>query len=231
MNLRRLGALAGIIGPTLFMIVFLLQGWFASNYDPRRMSISELALTSSGWIHIANMILLGATELVFARGLAAEFPTGKASKAGPILLSIIGICAIGSGIFVTEPTAIPTTEWAWHGWVHIGFAMVAFVLFPILAVVYYRRFREEAEWRSLAGWSLLVALVTTLLLVLLFFGPGIPGVQGFMMEWSGVLQRLDTIIFNGWLVAVALKLYERSQLADASDAHYEEPLRGVPNQR
>jgi hypothetical protein len=213
------------------MLVFLLQGWLVPNYDARRMSISELALSPMGWIHIANIILYGVLILVFASGLAAEFPTGKASKAGPILLSIIGIAAIGSGIFVTEPTSMPPTEWAWHGWVHVGFALVAFLLFPVVAVVFYRRFRKEAAWRSLAGWSLLVAVVTGLLSITMMFGPGVPGMQAFMLEWSGGVQRLNTIVFNTWLIALAAKLYERSQLADASDARYEEPMDAISNQR
>jgi hypothetical protein len=220
-----------MIGIALFMVMFLLQGWLRADYDPRRMSISELALGPYGWVQILNFIVLGASLLVFARGLAAEFPTGKASKAGPILLAITGICAIGSAIFVTEPTAMPPTEWAWHGWVHIVFALVAFVIWPILAIVFYRRFRQEPEWRPYAGWSLLVAVVTTILLLTMIFGPGVPGGQNFISEWSGVLQRLNTIVFNSWLLALALKLYDRSQLVDTSDAHYEETMRGASNPR
>jgi hypothetical protein len=72
-----------MVGTSLFMLVFLVQGWLQPGYDPRRMTISELALDPGGWIHIANMIFFGLTTLLLARGLAAEFPTGKASKAGP----------------------------------------------------------------------------------------------------------------------------------------------------
>jgi hypothetical protein len=169
--------------------------------------------------------------LVFARGLAAEFPTGKASKAGPILLSIIGIGAIGSGIFITEPVSMPPNEWAWHGWVHVAFATIAFLLFPVLPIVYYRRFREEPAWRAFAGWSLLVAVVNAILFVITFIGAGVPNTQGFVTEWAGALQRLNTSVLNTWLVALAVNLYERSQVAEARDARHEEPAGGVSNPR
>jgi hypothetical membrane protein len=231
MNWRRVGALAGMIGPFVFMVMFMLLGWIAPNYDPRRTAISELALTPIGWLHIVNFVLYGVLILVFARGLAAEFPTGKASKAGPLLLSIIGIGAIGSGLFVTEPASMPPSEWAWHGWVHVGFATIAFLLFPVLPLVYYRRFRQEPAWRSFAGWSLLVAVVNAVLFVITFIGAGVPGTQGFVKEWAGVLQRLNTSVLNTWLVALAVQLYARSQHAPALDRRYEEPVDGVRNPR
>jgi hypothetical protein len=205
----------------------MLLGWLAPDYDPQRMTISELALTSVGWLHILNFILYGVLILLFARGLAAEFPTGKASKAGPILLAIIGIGAIGSGIFVTEPTSMPPNEWAWHGWVHVAFATVAFLLFPVVPLIFYRRFREEPAWRGFAGWSLLVAIVTAAMFVILYIGAGVPAIRGSIAEWAGALQRINTSVLNTWFMAMAIILYERSQHAPTRDERSAEPVDGV----
>ena len=47
---------------------------------------------------------------MFARGVAAEFREGTASKVGPLLLTIIACSLLVSGPLVTEPsTAAPVT--------------------------------------------------------------------------------------------------------------------------
>jgi len=46
------------------------------------MYVSELSLGPRGWIQIVNFVVFGLLFLFFARGVAAEFRQGKASKAG-----------------------------------------------------------------------------------------------------------------------------------------------------
>jgi hypothetical protein len=87
---RPLGATAGIIGPVLFVTVFTVEGWLRPGYDWRSMYVSELALGPRGWVQIANFALYGVLQLVFASGMAAEFPNGTASRAGPLVLRLIG---------------------------------------------------------------------------------------------------------------------------------------------
>src|SRR5690348_1640485 len=102
MDKKELGGWAGMIGSALFVIVFSLEGWLRPGYDARSTFISELSIGPRGWIQIVNFIILGTLFLVFTRGVADEFREGKASKAGPILLAIIGFSFLVSGPLVTD---------------------------------------------------------------------------------------------------------------------------------
>jgi hypothetical protein len=90
MDRRAVGALAGVVGAVVFVTVFTVEGWLRSGYDSRHMFVSELALGPRGFVQTLNFFLLGVTQLLFGRGLAAEFPDGPASRAGPLFLRVGG---------------------------------------------------------------------------------------------------------------------------------------------
>ena len=69
-----------MLAPVLFVAVFTIAGWLRQGYDPLSTYVSELALGQRGWIQMVNFIILGVLMLVFSRGIAAEFQTGKASQ-------------------------------------------------------------------------------------------------------------------------------------------------------
>ncbi len=80
---------AGMIGPAFFVTVFTVEGWLRPGYEPLKTYVSALSLGPRGWIQIANFILFGGLLFLFTRGVAAEFPKGKASRSGLTLLTII----------------------------------------------------------------------------------------------------------------------------------------------
>ena len=57
MNQTKLAAWAGIIGPTLFLLVFTLEGWLRPGYQPQTMYVSDLSLGPRGTIQIINFIV------------------------------------------------------------------------------------------------------------------------------------------------------------------------------
>jgi hypothetical protein len=150
---RPLGATAGIIGPVLFVTVFTVEGWLRPGYDWRSMYVSELALGPRGWVQIANFALYGVLQLVFASGMAAEFPNGTASRAGPLVLRLIGVGLIGAGVFVMDPLSTPIASMSLSGWLHGLGGRLVFYGWPASCFIFVRRFREEPAWRSLAPWT------------------------------------------------------------------------------
>lgn len=50
----------GIVGPLLFIVVFLVEGATRPGYSAWRNYVSELALSSDGWQQIANFVICGA---------------------------------------------------------------------------------------------------------------------------------------------------------------------------
>src|SRR5690242_11525312 len=105
-NTTQHACLAGMLAPVLFVVVFSVEGWLRPGYNPMSMFVSELSLGSRGWIQIANFLATGSLLLWFGRGLALAFREGKSSKAGPVLVQIIGLSLAASGPFVTDPSTI-----------------------------------------------------------------------------------------------------------------------------
>ena len=78
----KLAAWAGMVGPALFVGIFMLEGWLRPGYNPLSTYVSALSLGSRGWIQIANFIVLGILLLIFSFAVRSEFPAGKASRGG-----------------------------------------------------------------------------------------------------------------------------------------------------
>jgi hypothetical protein len=197
-----LAASAGMIGAVLFVSVFTVLGWLDPNYSSTRMFVSELSLGPHGWVQILNFVLTGALMVAFGRGLAAHFSTGAASRAGPVLVQSIGVSLMASGPFTTDPSAM-FEQTTMHGLVHGIFGAVVFTLAPISCFVFYRRFRKDPAWHSLAAWTLSSGIVLTLGIVILKISQQ-PG--SGMFEWKGLIQRVFLVTFMTWIFTVAARL-------------------------
>ncbi|SDK94223.1 DUF998 domain-containing protein [Arthrobacter sp. ok362] len=192
-------------GAVLFVTVFTVYGWLCPGYSWTSMFVSELSLGPYGWVQMLNFVLTGALVLVFGRGLAAHFNTGAASLAGPVLVQCIGVSLIASGPFTTDPSAM-FDQISTHGVVHGIFGALVFTFAPLSCFVFYRRFRGDPLWRTLAGWTLTAGVVLTLGIGLLKFSQQ-PG--SALFEWKGLVQRVILVTFMAWIFAVAVRLRRR----------------------
>jgi hypothetical protein len=197
-----LAAGAGMIGAVLFVSVFTVYGWLYPGYSSTRMFVSELSLGPHGWVQILNFVLTGTLVLAFGRGLAAHFSTGAASRAGPVLVQIIGVSLIASGPFITDPSAV-FEQSSVHGVVHGIFGALVFTFAPLTCFVFYRRFRRDPLWRPLTGWTLATGVVLTSGIGVLRISQQ-PG--SGLFEWKGLVQRVLLVAFMTWIFAVASRL-------------------------
>jgi hypothetical protein len=115
---RTIPAIAGIIGPALFVTSFTVFGFFHQDYDAVSMYVSALSLGPSGWIQAANFMVFGLLSGLFAALVASIFSSGRASRAGPIILSLSALCFFLSGPFVMDPMGTAQTAASLHGTVH-----------------------------------------------------------------------------------------------------------------
>lgn len=204
MDQRKIAAWAGIIGPILFVGTFSLEGWLRPGYDPLGMFVSELALGPRGWIQNVNFVVYGTLMLLFAWGSVAVFRSGKASKAGPILLALIGISLFASGFFVMDPTSTLPDQITLHGRLHSLFGALVFSLSPISCFVFLRRMWVDSRWRSSRWWTLIAAVIITGSVVLMSVGPTKPPLPpNDYNELNGLIQRTSLITYAAWLCAFA----------------------------
>ena len=206
---RVLAGWAGMIGSALFVTVFTLEGWLRPGYDPRSTFISELSIGPRGWVQILNFIILGMLFLVFAWGVADEFREGKASKAGPILLAIIGFSFLVSGPLVTDVAATPRDQMSLHGILHGIFGALVFSLSPISCFVFWRRFRQDPNWQPLKGWTLTAGIITTAAVILLSASTKTQVIPNIFTPWNGLIQRMVIIPYLIWIFSFAFALRKR----------------------
>jgi hypothetical protein len=195
-----------MIGSALFVTVFTVEGFLRQGYDPRSTFISELSIGARGWIQILNFIVLGILFITFTWGVADEFRTGKASRAGSVLLGIIGFSFLVSGPFVTDVAGTPRDQMSLHGLIHGIFGALVFSLSPISCFVFWRRFREDPGWKHLAGWTLAAGIITSLAVILLSAATKTTVIPNAFTPWNGVIQRMVIIPYLIWIFSFALML-------------------------
>lgn len=204
MNRQQLAAWAGMIGPTLFVAVFTLEGWLRPGYDPLRMFVSELALGPRGWIQAVNFVVLGVLFLLFTWGVAAEFRDGKASMTGPTLLMVIGISFLASGFFVMDPVGTPRDQLSLSGRLHGFFGALVFSLSTVSCFVFWRRFREDPKWRHLRWWTIAAGTITAVAVLLQSVVPAPPPAPPSpITELDGLIQRTALVTFLVWVFTFA----------------------------
>ena len=205
--LKKIAGLSGMLGTALFTLSFTINGFLRSDYGPVQNYISELAIGPTGWIQIVSFLFLGVSIILFAFGVKAAFPNGKASRAAPVLFFIIGISYILSGLFVTDPQAMFDNQQTTHGIVHGIAGALVFSLSAICCFVLWRRFRTDEKWRSLSVFSLIAGVVMTILIVFMKIGQ----LQaGQLHDWAGLVQRCCLITSYVWIFFIAFKIKKQS---------------------
>jgi Protein of unknown function (DUF998) len=205
-NKRALASWAGMIGSALFVTVFTIEGWLRPGYNWLSTFISELSIGPRGWIQIVNFIILGTLFLIFTWGVKAEFQEGKASKWGPILLAIIGFSFLVSGPLVTDVASTPRDQMSLHGIFHGIFGALVFSLSPVSVCVFWRRFREDPNWKHLQGWTLIAGIITTVALIIFTASAKQPVQPNAFTPWNGLIQRMVIVPYLIWIFTFAFAL-------------------------
>ena len=201
---------AGIIAPAFFVTVFTLEGALRPGYNWLSTFVSALSLGPRGWIQMANFVIFGLLMFLFTRRIATEFPSGKASRGGLILLTIISVCYFLSGPFVMDPTGTPLAQATVHGTLHGILGAIAFTLMPISIFVYLRRFRIDPNWQPFQGWTIALGTLSALGVVLLTASTKFPSLQDSFLPWLGLIQRTAIVPFMIWIFLFAVNLSKPS---------------------
>lgn len=211
-NLRRtLGVGAGVVGPMLFIASFTIEGWLRPGYDVRSRLVSELSLGHRGSIQIASFVVLGASILLFGQAIAAALPSGRASRAGPALLAIVGLGYLVSGPFVMDAWA-PGSPPTLHGLVHGIAGAVVFSLSPVACLLYASRFRREPPFRWIASITFTIGVTSCVALVLFTVAIKPPFAPNALTPFRGLVQRIAILANLAWIPLAALALRESDGL-------------------
>jgi hypothetical protein len=200
----QLGAWSGMIGSALFVAVFLLEGWIRPGYNPLAEYVSALSLGGRGWVQIVNFILFGVLLFGFTRAVAVEFPNGKASRWGLILLTIIAGGYFFSGPFSMDPASTLLADATFHGTLHGILGALVFVMMPITIFVFWRRFHSDPKWKFLQGWTLVLGIICAAVDIYFSIVSKIPILLTSQSPWIGLIQRGVIVPFMIWVFLFAL---------------------------
>ena len=192
----------GVIGPILFVVVFLIEGWTREGYDPMRHFVSTLSLGEQGWQQITNFLVTGILFIAGAVGLRRAIRDGPGSRWGPILIGTAGLGVFLAGVFVTDPAmgyppgspaGLPSTS-SWHGAIHNVVSLLVFAGLPIATFVVARRFRGDGSLWALYSVATGVAMLIGTVLMFVAF-----------QDWIGLFQRIVIILGFGWVSLLCLR--------------------------
>ncbi len=209
----RLLLACGVIGPLLFIAVFLIEGATRPGYSPWHHFVSSLSLGAQGWMQVASFVVCGTLAACFAAGLRRVLYPGIGSTWGPILLGIYGLGLIGAGVFVTDPLfdyppGAPSTTTV-HGALHVLFSLLVFGSLVAACFVLARRFAGDPAWHRWVFYSIATGIV-----VAVFFIAADMVASPDPSAPSGFFQRISIIVGWGWAALLAFQLMRKGPPRD-----------------
>lgn len=208
----RLLIAGGVVGPLLFIIVFLIEGATRPGYSAWHNYVSSLSTSDQGWEQIVNFLVCGLLSLGFAVGLRKVLRTGRGAVWGPVLFGIFGLALVIAGIFVTDgslgypPGSTTNGPQTLHGTIHGVAGLVTFVSLPLACFVMARRFADNPHWK---GWALVSTLVGIAIIALFVAFTAVSALDenGVLPNSpTGFLQRIAIILGWIWMALLALRL-------------------------
>src|SRR6476659_1706297 len=156
-NLIAIGAVAGMIGPLLFTVGFVVQGLFRHDeYDPIAETVSALEAGPNGWIQQLNFFVFGILMMIFGAGLGFGLRTRRRRIASAIVVWwAVGL--LMAGLFplrenadgqTYDPTGLHQPNGAvffLSTWV--GLAILSWCL------------RSDLRWRDLVPYTMITSVV------------------------------------------------------------------------
>src|SRR5207248_11304020 len=94
---------AGIVGPPLFIVVFLFEGFTRPGYSQWRHYVSQLATGDGGWMQVINFLVCGSLVITFAIALRSAIKGSRGSIGAPVLIGLFGMALLVAGTFATDP--------------------------------------------------------------------------------------------------------------------------------
>ena len=206
---------AGVVGPLLFIVVFLIEGATRPGYSQWRHYVSQLATGPGGWMQVANFLVCGTLVLAFAIALRAAIAGTRGSVGGPILLGLFACALLVAGAFSTDPALGYAPGAAQvhtaHGMIH-GFAgLAAFSTLPAAAFVMGWHFAAKPREPRWATYSRIVGVV----LIAGFIASTVVSAMDGAGTWpnapTGFFQRIAIIAGWTWIAMVAWHLARRAR--------------------
>jgi len=204
---------AGVVGPLLFIAVFLVEGFTRPGYSQWRNFVSQLSTGETGWVQIVNFLVCGGLVLLCAVGLRQALKGTRGAVGAPILLGLFAISLLVAGIFSTDPVlgyppGVPEIQTT-HGAIHGVAGLLAFTLLPAACFVTAWHLAKQPGEGRWAVYSIAVGLVV----MVFFFAAAFSSQADMSGTWpnapTGIFQRIAVFAGFTWISIVAWHLIRK----------------------
>jgi hypothetical membrane protein len=206
-SMRVASALAGTLGPIVFLTVLTLAGLVRPGYDPVTSYASDLAVGETSWLQTANFIVFGCLVILFAVGLGRGLAGGRALRVSAMLLALAGLGLIIAGVFPTDLIGQPSTT---HGAMHFVASILMFGTLNAAFFVIVVPLRQDERWAGYARYSTITGVIAGGL-CLASVAAALPATfnnfqAGPLAAWTGLVQRALFVVAFGWIAMVGFRL-------------------------
>ena len=156
-------ALAGVVGPILFVADFTIAGFLRPGYSPIRQSISTLGVGTNVWLVDGGTAIFAVLLFAFAIGffLGMRQIMRKGGRVACLVLLLLASIGIFNAAIFTATPGTAVLHWT------IGF-LLAFLAPVAACLVASWQWRRVRDWRGYGWYSLATALAAVMLIALSF---------------------------------------------------------------
>lgn len=203
----RIAGWAGIAGPVLFTLTFLMLELVRREFDAVRLPISALEAGRFGWVQQVSFVVFGVLTLAFAAGIHRAVRPRRWGGLGPGLLGLSGVAALAAAAF---PLRLDVGGRVYDPGGHSVAGFTFFLASALALVVLSRRIAADQAWSRLAPWTLaagIACLVGFVVMGTLAIPDDAP-----LHDWVGLGQR--TIILLALFparVALSIRLLKQGR--------------------
>jgi len=160
-NLIAVGAAAGMIGPLLFTVGFVVHGLLRHDeYDPIVETVSALEAGPSGWIQQLNFFVFGILMMIFGAGLGFGLRTRhRRIAAAAVLWWAVGL--LMAGLFPLRENADGQTYDPSE--LHQPNGAVFFLSTWVGLAILSWCLRSDRRWRDLVPYTMITSVVLAVL--------------------------------------------------------------------
>jgi hypothetical membrane protein len=193
-------AWAGILGPVLFTVAFIVHGLFCPGYSHLAEPVSALTAGSTGWVQQVNFMVFGPLMIAYAIGLHLGLRPARWGVVGPALLVLSGVGLVLAGVFPARDASGAFSVGAGHAMA----AVTSFLSAGVGLIGTSRRMARDPRWRGLATY----ALCSGIAIIVLFMVTGRLAVpdDAPLHGWGGLLQRVTVAVWFPCTIVLALRL-------------------------
>jgi len=197
------------VGVFLYLALDIMAQVLPPHYDPISTAESDLAVGPYGFILTLNFVNRGVLSLAFLYAFARVLrDLGVQTSRYRRGVNLLGVWAVGAFLLALFPTDVPSTPVSWHGLIHLAVALFAFLGGALGILDLSLHLGATPALSRLKKFSLPIAVVACLSLLLLF---GLPIVAPHLgSRIGGVTERFLIGSILLWILTVSLYLGRRT---------------------